>query len=363
MPMIMTLISAATLATGVAGDAASAALEPRLSVLTGLKCSVCHVNRTGGGARTDFATVYTQTQLPIRTEGYSYRNRALNDWISMGADLRVVGTAAVTDVANGPRTSVEAEKANVYVEARLIPQVLALYVDETVGPGGASSREVFGLLEKLPLNGYAKFGKFVLPYGTRIVDDLAYIRSETGFNFRTPDQGVEVGFEPGPFSVFVALSNGAGGATEGDDEKQVTASAAWISRRVRIGGSASRNRLGSVTREVVGGFGGFNAGPLAVLGEVDRIEARDVSGETVQQLVAFGEGDLLIRRGVNAKVTYGYHDRDTSVPEDQRIRVRFGLEVFPIPLFQASGFYTVLDDIPQALGQQDRVSVELHFFF
>lgn len=334
--------------------------EPYLSVRTGLKCMNCHVNRTGGGARNLFGSIFQQTQLPARTDGYEFRDRAITNWLNVASDVRIVARGAVTDAT--PRTSFELERANVMLEARLM-RSLAVYIDETVGPGRAAARELFGIVENLPFNGYAKFGKFTLPYGFRLVDDLEFVRDQTGFSFLTPDQGVEVGIEPGQFSIFVAVSNGTDGATEGDNDKQVTGSAAWITKGFRLGASASRRAEGAGTRKVYGGFAGFSAGPVTVLGEVDGIRLSDGLGQTRTQVVAYGEGNYLIQQGVNAKVTYGYHNRNTAVPEDQRVRVRLGLEVFPIPFLQTSAFYTILDDIPQALGQQDVVSFELHFFF
>jgi hypothetical protein len=360
---MLTLIAVTSISLFMPSDldrAVNVHREPYLAVLTGLKCMNCHVNRTGGGARNLFGTVFQQTQLPVRTEGFEFRNRAITEWLNIGSDVRVTSAAYVTDAT--PRTSVEMERANVMLEARLL-RSLALYIDETIGPGRAAARELFGIVENLPLNGYAKFGKFLLPYGLRLVDDQEFIRDRTEFSFLTPDQGVEVGFEPGPLSVFVALTNGSNGATEGDDDKQVTGSAAVITRRFRLGASASRKGFGGGTRKVYGGFAGFNAGRLAILGEVDGISQPGPTGLTQRQLVAYGEGNFQIQQGIHAKVTYGYHDRNTDVPEDQRIRVRLGLEVFPIPFLQASAFYTILDDIPQASGQQDRVALELHFFF
>jgi hypothetical protein len=355
-------IAALTLVVaGVMGSNTEENEEPHLAIRTGLKCSQCHVNRTGGGARTEFGGVYGQTQLPAVTEGFQFQNRALNDFVSIGANVRVRGNAFVTDA--DPRTSLDIQKADVMIEARLIRRVLALYIDESVGPGQATARELFGIVEGLPLNGYAKAGKFFLPYGLRLVDDREFIRDVTGFNMNTPDQGVEVGIEPGPLSVFLAVTNGTGGAAEGDDSKQVTGSAALVTRRFRIGGSASHNQTGTMTRDVVGGFGGVNLGPVNLLGEFDYILGSDAGGAELDQFVAFGEGNLWLAKGVNAKVAYGYHDRNMDVPEDQRTRMRLGLEVFPIPFLQASGYFTIFDDIPQAPGQQDQASLELHFFF
>src|SRR2546425_646418 len=75
--------------------------EPYLAVRTGYKCMVCHVNPTGGGKRTEFGSIYSQTamaaeRLDLRTgqavpaggsEPASWTGR-LNDQFAGGADLR-----------------------------------------------------------------------------------------------------------------------------------------------------------------------------------------------------------------------------------------------------------------------------------
>jgi hypothetical protein len=303
--------------------------------------------------------VYDQTQLPMRTG--TVRNRALNDFLSVGWDLRTVGSA--TTSFSVPRTAVEVSEANAYFEARLIERVLELYVDETLGPAQASSREMFALVDALPLNGYLKAGKFMLPYGLRLQDDAEFIRTQMGFTYKTPDQGVELGFEPGPLSFVVALSNGTAGAAEGNDGKQYTSTLALVRRRFRLGGSASRNGgAGMARRDVYGGFGGVGMGPLSVLGEVDQIAERLPAGGTLSQLAGFVEGDFLAARGVNLKASYGYFDQNLDVPEDQRVRLRFGLELFPLAFLRAAAFYTADLWIPQATTP-DRVSLELHLHF
>jgi hypothetical protein len=339
----------------------SMAAEPRLAVLLGLKCSACHTNVTGGGKRNAFGSTYQQTQLPSNIEGFTYKNPALTDWLSIGTDVRVEGSYAVQSAT--PRSAFEVNEANLYLEAQLLRRVLTVYIDQKVGPGNAAAREVFGMFTGLPAEGYAKVGKFFLPYGLRIVDDKEFIRDITGFNFTTPDQGVEVGIEPGQFSLSASLSNGSAGSAEGNDGKQVSGVASWVTRYFRVGGSASRNNLGDFNRDVVGAFAGLNIGPVALLGEVDRISGQDSNGQPKDELVAYGGGNWLITRGLNAKITYGYHDRNVDVAEDQRVRARFGLEYFPIPFLQASGFYVFRDDIPQAQDQHDIAVLELHFYF
>lgn len=356
------MLTSTILAAIVAAGSGHAAPEPYLAVRTGLKCSACHVNRSGGGGRSAYGSVYAQTQLPMRTG--TVRNRALNDFLGLGWDLRALGSGTVEDYAPGsPRTAIELSEANAYFEARVIERVLALYLDQTLGPGPASTREALALIEGLPLSGYAKAGKFLLPYGLRLQDDAEFIRAQTGFSYQTPDQGIEVGFEPGALSFFIAMSNGTAGAPEDNNGKQFTSTLAIVQRRFRLGGSASRNEGGRLARrDVFGGFAGFAVGPLSVLGEVDQIVERRPSGEDLKQLAGYVEGDFLAAKGVNAKVTYGYFDKNLDVAEDQRVRLRFGLELFPVGYLRAAAFYTADLWIPQATAP-DRVSLELHLHF
>lgn len=337
-----------------------AVAEPYLSVRTGLKCSQCHTNVTGGGNRTDYGAIFAQTQLPMRPAGAIVR-KTLSDFLSIGWDLRLDGSG--TFKAATPQTALELEEAQLYVAARLLEDRLTLYIDQTVGPDRAVAREAFGMVRRLPGNGYAKAGKFLLPYGLRLPDNAEFVRERTGFTYYTPDQGVEVGFEPGPLTVSVALTNGSVGAAENDNGKQITSSAAVIFRRWRLGASASRNSTASSRRDAVGSFGGVALGPLALLGEVDWVRDTPVQGDTVRQLAAYAEADWLVRRGLNAKVTYGYLDKNLDVPEDQKVRARFGLEFFPVAFVRLAGFYTLLADIPQATTDLDRWSLEAHLLF
>lgn len=332
--------------------------EPYLALRTGLKCSQCHVNRTGGGGRNAFGSAWAQTQLPMTTG--TVRNRNLNDWISLGLDVRAAFSASLTDVS--PRTVLDVPEAQVQVEARLVPSRLAVYVDQTVGPDRATARELFGLVERLPLNGYAKAGKFLLPYGWRLWDDEAFIRSQTGFTYLTPDIGVELGIEPGPLSWMVAVTNGSVGAAEGNDAKMITSSAVYTTSRFRIAASASRNASPGTQRGVFGGYGGFAVGPIVILGETDWILERSDAQPDRNQFLAYVEGNLLARRGMNVKFTYGYHNPNVDLPEDERVRWRAGLEVFPYPFVQLAGFFVRSDNAGTG-SDQNRVNLEAHLHF
>jgi hypothetical protein len=362
---IASVVLAATVTTVTTLEAAD---EPYLALRTGLKCSQCHVNRTGGGGRNDFGSAWAQTQLP--TKSLPYRSRSINDWISVGFDLRAKASGLVSDAT--PRTTVEINEAQVHIQASLIRNYLAFYLDQTVGPDRAFIREGFALVEGLPGNGYAKAGKFLLPFGLRVWDDDAFIRTVTGFTYKTPDIGFEIGFEPGPLSLALALSNGSTSGIDENSDKQVTGSAALVFPRFRLGASATRNSAPGAARSIFGGFAGVQLGPLGLLGEADAIFDSFDGQPDGEQFIGYVEGNLLLYRGVNLRVTYGYHDpsvdfglRDEvmEVVEDQRIRMRFGLETFPVSFVQVSGFYTVVEDIPQVTTDRDQVSLEVHLHF
>jgi hypothetical protein len=303
--------------------------------------------------------MYAQTRLS--TWRAPYQGRSLNNFLSIGGNLRVLATGTPNDSVR--RSQVEVTEASLQLEARVVPDAVAFYLDQSVGPGGATTREAFALLESLPLDGYVKAGKFFLPYGFRLIDDAEFIRQRTGFNYRTPDIGLEVGIEPGPLSIFASVTNGTVGAGENNSAKQFTTSAALIFRHWRIGGSVSFNDGPGSRRDVAGGFAGVNLGRLSVLGELDWIFDTPDEGEFLDQFAAYIEGDFLVRPGFNLRLTYGFLDPNVDIGENARVRWRFGAEWFPVPFLQVNAFYTVLDDIPQATTDLDRLSLELHTFF
>ncbi len=362
--VVTTVVAGMPSSAGAAGSEReraylSAHREPYLALRMGLKCSACHTNATGGGNRTAFGSLFAQTALPMRTG--AVLNKSLSNFLSIGWDLRV--RASGTFRASEPRTSVGIDEAQLYLAAELLNRRLVLYIDETVGPQRAVAREMFAMIRGLPGSGYAKAGKLLLPFGLRLEDDAEFIRERTGFTFFTPDQGVELGFEPGPLAFAVALSNGSAGAAENNSGKQITSRGALVFRRARVGGSVSRNYVTGGVRDVVGGFGGVLLGPVGLLGEIDLIRNAPNGAPNIRQLAAFAEADWLITRGVNLKATYGYLDPNTAIAENQRVRARLGLEVFPVQFLRLAAFYLFQENIPQATDDLDRLSLEAHLHF
>ena len=340
--------------------------EPAFAVRTGYRCAQCHVNRTGGGGRTSFGSIYTQTILPHRLlrwrEGGNLLPANPDARFGFGGDARFQ-YLGVTPRGGETSSSFEVAEANLYAEVRLVPRRLSLYLDEEVGPGGASARELFGLFGPRKWNGYVKFGKFLPPFGWRLPDDAAFIRQFTGFSYSAPDIGVEFGVEPGKWSVHVAVVNGAGGGSDNDRSKKFTLLTTRRLKNARVGLSASNNITGGVTITHAGLLGGLSVGRLTLLAEADWVESSQRTGTDTRWL-GFFEADVLVTRGLNLKYTHDWIDPDRDVSTDARVRDSLGLEYTPYPFVQLRWFARRRDGPPQEPGSRSKqVEFEVHIFF
>jgi hypothetical protein len=360
--------------------------EPYLAVRGGYKCSQCHTNVTGGGKRNRFGQIYTQTTLPHTIVSSSTLHKALKapspgtadadfgtfvsttlaDFLSFGGDLRVENRTTFSEGPLETRNEFDLTEANLYLEARLLAEVLTFYVDEILGPGAASSREFFGLF-RMPhwWNFYVKGGRFLLPFGWRLQDDGAFVRDRTGINYDNPDTGIEFGIEPGPLTFSLAVTNGTAGGSEDNLFKQITWRGEAVFRHWRVGWSFAYNDTDVARRMMYGPLAGLTFGRFTLLAEADLIEDREEeSGETTTQLAVYSALNVLVVRGVNFKLSYEFLDPDTDLDNNARTRLVVGLEPFLTQFLQVRLFYRLNDSIPQRPAEgADEVRLEMHLFF
>jgi hypothetical protein len=333
---------------------------------------------TGGGKRTDFANIYVQTRLahkffdwrritrkldedadegnPIKTDSQSsFFSGRLNDYIAIGGDFRALWEHTMTP--GGPDTNrFNQRKHTIYLEVDLIPEHVIFY--QTL-PEGGDAREIVGLL-KGELKGapyYFKIGQFFLPFGLRLQDDTAFTRAATDFTYRDVDVGVEVGFEPGPLALHLAASNGTGSSL---DTKRLTASAAYVGKHFRVGGSYSTSEGAQGAETIIYGLnGGAQFGRVGILAEGDIIDE-----PTARQLASILELNFLFARGHNLKFSYEYHDPSRAIFENARERYSLVYEPFLYQFTQVRAGVRVNRGIPQ---NRDLNTVlyflELHLFF
>jgi hypothetical protein len=348
------------------GLAPPARAEPYLALRSGLSCSACHVNRTGGGGRTAFGAGYGATTLPARRTPASLDlfDGALGERIRFGADGRGGYLGHVR--AEGPYLGeFRLSSTTLYATVDLLPDRLTFYVDEQIAPGGAATREAFALLAASRAGGYLKAGKFFLPYGLRLQDNDAAIRRGTGFTFETADIGLEAGFDTGRWAGAAAVSNGTSGAAEQDNRKQLVASMARIVEGGRIGLAASSNDLpGPAHATTAGVFGGVHVEPVVLLVGLDRTLDRSLDGSRARGAAGHVEADVALARGVTARAWLGAFDRKRGDGE-RRFRQRgLGVDWTPLPGLQLRVFWRARSGPVSVEGSRDdEAVVEAHVYF
>jgi hypothetical protein len=372
----LTLVAGALLALVVT----RASAEPYLAVRSGAKCSDCHTNLDGGGKRTAFAHIHSHDILhdlkilPL-PKGVESFNGEINQYVSIGADLRVRSTTTWDGNLNAQgrvpenrafRPHFASEELTVqealgYIQVDLWPDVLTLYGDFNAAGGGVTARETIAIL-KLPWNLFVKGGRFFPPFGLRLFEDASYVRTDTGFTFQNPDEGIEFGAIPGPFYVAASVTNGAGG-----DRDVLTSLNAYgmfddlpVVRNVLAGASVARQ---SNKRTVAGFYGGANLWKFTYLGEFDVYDDRTVLPPDTgrKQYASYAEVDLLLFDWFNLRGTFDFlkvsGDRNTT-------RYTIGAEPF-IDKFIQPRLYYVINNGPGNEPQQNTTQLvfELHFFF
>jgi hypothetical protein len=351
------------LATGFATGKAAA--EPYLAVYKGMQCSGCHSHPAGGGKRNAYGNAFAQTEMPAERLGAADAalwTGEMTKWLSVGANLR-----ADYQYVDTPETDATSEfsisRGTVYVEASLIPNRLSLYVDQQVAPGSGLNREAYVRLNSASSGFHVAAGQFFLPYGLRLQDDTAFVRQVSGVNFSTPDRGVQVGYETGPWSTQLTVTNGSGGG-ETDTGKQLSWIAHYVRQRWRVGASFNLNEADAGDRQMQNVFFGLRTGPVVWLAEADLITDDLPSGAEQDAIASLVEGNWLFRQGHNLKVSYDYFDPNDDLDEDHQVRWSLLWEYTPMQFLQSRIGVRVYDGIPQIDTQnRDEYFAELHGFF
>jgi len=376
--------------------AGPALAEPYFAVREGFKCSACHVNMTGGGKRTDLVSTHARDILHYPSFFGAFSNPPdffsgeINKYLGLGADVRASETAVFQNEGTNGRVnndkvfrgrletnSLSLTETALYAELRLIPDYLTVYVDERVQPS-TDNREAFGLVHGfIPGNGYIKAGRMFLPYGLQLQDDTAFIRggangsANTGFSFNQQQAGFEIGFEPGPFTLVAAVTDGP----PNDRDVQITTTASVlltdlpVVHSILLGNSFSR--VGPPGSETVlfGFFGGSNIERFTWLTEADFRSDKNqaTNGKRQGTFIAYAEGDYLLFDWLNIKVTGDYADDDGDLSQradDSENRVGIGIEPFLNRFLQPRLFYRVSNGVQaKPTHNQNVLLAEMHFFF
>ena len=340
--------------------------EPYLAVYKGMQCASCHSHPAGGGKRSVYGNAFAQVEQPIRR--YGSPDAALwtgnvVEWLSVGGNFRAE-YRSIDVPGQQEESDFEFTRGTVYADITLLPNRLTFYADQLVAPGSTFNREAYAKLNLWNRRFYIAGGRFFLPFGLRLQDDSAFVRQASGINFNSADRGFLAGYESGPWSAQLAVTNGTAGGPEVDNGKQVSLSGVYTRSRWRVGASLNVNNAAIGDREMAAIFGGLRTGPVAWLAEVDFIEDELPGAANRNSIATLLEANWRITQGHNLKFGYEYFDPNDDISEDHQVRYSIVWEVSPLQMIQGRLGVRLYDGIPQDPQQnRDVIFAELHAFF
>jgi hypothetical protein len=348
--------------------ATSAQAVPRYSARYEQKCALCHVNPSGGGMRTLYASQYlVPEEIAWSKPGDNVLARIdpeISKGVLIGTDFRLLHRASDD---GQPQKNFFQMQGDIYLGFQMDDQ-LSLYYDR----GISTSYELFGMWQGLPLTGYVKAGRFVPSYGWRFDDHTMYVRENEGFfPPANSDVGIELGVSPGRSDIQLAVLNGNRGSTSDNDEKLAACFSGVY--RLHAGvlgaalGAAGYWQDGETSNYGTGGFFGYLTWwRLVWMGQLDwTLDDPQGAGHTTG-LVTSHEVSYLWRQGLELRATYDFFDVDYNVESGSRSRWGGGVFVMPRPFLALEALYreTGYNDGPVLSGDDSWETVlQFHLLY
>ena len=349
---------------------ATVSAEPYLALRSNQKCSACHINPLGGGARSSFGSYYGSQILPANPGNQTlFDSGQVTETLRVGADLRMNMNLREYDSELVKSVqSFNTQSGQLYFTLQPKDSRFMLYFDEQVAPGGARNREAWVLSKIGKTNHYIKAGTIMLPFGYRFEDDSAFVRTNSNVTFDNNDTGVELGLEYAKGTINFAITNGTGGSNNDDTSFQFVSRGEFVINHFRVGASVILNDAEAGAQTVFGVFGGFNVYDFNVIGEFNTVEDESTpnaldNGNLIKQAALF-EINRQVVKGYNVKLTLEYFDPDTELDEDYRSRTSFLVEATPWASVQIRAGVRIGEDIPQNLtGSYTEGFMQLHMYY
>jgi hypothetical protein len=339
--------------------------EPRYTAMYGQSCVLCHVNPTGGGMRTLYASQFLVPEELSRPvdggEDSALFNPEVSPGLVLGADLRTLMYQR-----EGGAGSVFSMQGDLYLQAQVSSGV-TIYLEQ----GQSRAGEIFGIAHLLPLDGYVKAGRFIPDHGWKWADHQMFNRRYLHEPGGTEDpslhfsSGFEVGISPGMFLATASILEGS----RGDPDQRLGenyAAKAMIMQglgplNLGLGASVLRRANFKDHLRAAGGFWYVGAGPVVWLGQMDETRQQGNLGNLVAQEVT-----IRFARGTDLRLTYGFQDPDRAHKTGARHRSGAGVAVMPAPFFTTQVMINRWNfDQGSAVTDQDYTEAEImaHFFF
>ena len=364
---------------------------PRFAARVGAPCSLCHVDPSGGGMRTDYArNVWELSELPfaglVRPDKAPAMDAKVTDAVTLGADLRLMFQDLRQDRAEGsmpPLSHFFLMESALYASANLWQRV-TLYLAPVFYGADNLMYEAMAIV-RLPWPGsYIKLGRFLPAFGLRTANHSIFTRKQSGWGIKSKEVGVEAGFELGPLLLQASVFNGVESDNDFDDNTG-KGLAARLSYRLKTrplklnlglagytnvrGNEASADRPDSRFQDTrLSAFGGLTVGRLTWIGEavLRSTDDRSLSAQegVNSTFASMQELAVLAVDGLDLLASYELWDDDTDAKGNAVHRIGVGFDVYPWPFTEIGFRYRVISaDERHLMAGLSEYLVVAHAFF
>jgi hypothetical protein len=339
----------------VAAASAPAGALPIYAAREKMACTNCHVDPSGGGLRTAFGFEYLRNRHSMTAESrwadLPEDQPELAPKLPVGGDLRLLYDALHQRTKEGFPSELSTffrMQGAFYLSYAPIERLRAYYNQDVNGV-----RDLWAMVNgALPGKGYVRIGTFRPPYGLRLEDHTIYQRDDLpravsvlGYDPRTPDAGIELGWIRTNAFAQASLTNGAGPSFDSDRNKAFTARAGRFHGPLLTGVTVRLDSQGAAAvteRRRFGAYGTLTPHPnVVVLGAIDLGED-EAGGAMTRSLLGWGEADCFFSRDARLRLRYEFLDldRDQEFADSERYTVEGDWMPMPFATLRLSFRFT-----------------------
>ncbi len=331
----------------------SAAALPLYASRQGATCVTCHVDPNGGGIRNEVGFAYLRNRHSMERDARWEKlavDPKLNDWITLGLDLRVMYYASHVNggATLGTSTFFPMQgQVNVAVmphEHLTLVASHGLIVDQPGVPTGYIAREMYGMFDGLPGDLYARVGRFRIPFGLRQDDHTSFVRAPSflPYDSQKPDAGLELGRIGS--NVFAQLSLTDGSAPFNERAQTIAVKLGRATDEYQTGLSGFHRYSDALDRhwDRWALYASGTQGPVTVIAEA-AFGTDKIFGATTNSDAVFAELDYRALKGLNLRAKFDMQD-DRGGPLDPSRRYVAEADVNPVPFVDLKLSYRYYDN-------------------
>lgn len=334
--------------------AAPASALPLYASREGATCATCHVDPNGGGIRNEFGFAYLKNRHSVEPEerwASMTVDPKLNEWITVGLDLRVMYYAS--HVNGGPTLATSTffpmqGQVNLAVmphEHLTLVASHGIVVDQPDPSTNYIAREIYGMFDGLPGDLYARVGRFRVPFGLRQDDHRSFVRTPDflPYDSQKPDAGLEVG-RIGT-RVFTQFSLTDGSAPFGERAQTVAGKVgrATKSYQAALSGFHRYSDVANRRWDRWALYASTTHGRVTVIGEGALGTDKDSLGSRTNTEAMFAEVNYRAQQGINLRAKVDMLDVDRGGPIDPTWRYVGEADINPVPFAEVKLSYRYYD--------------------